>query len=103
MGELVKCWKCKGTGKYLFNNGMTGHCYACNGKGTVKRIPHKEWTALIIIEDGKEPQPFFNLAARSENEAIKKAKATFMRGVYKDRVDTVSVKPNGIKYTYKTH
>lgn len=101
MSDFVKCGKCKGTGKYIFNNGIIGHCYACNGRGQVKRIPHKEWSAFIITSDGEEPKKFFNIPARSENEALKKAKATFSRGIYKDRVDTVSVKLNGTKYNYR--
>ena len=101
MSELVQCGKCKGTGKYIFNNGMTGHCYACNGRGMVKRIPHKEWTAFIETEKGEAPKAILNVAARSEGEALKKAKEIFARGVYRDALDTVSVKLNGIKYNYR--
>lgn len=41
MSDIITCSKCNGSGKFIYKSGMTGPCYKCNGKGSVKRIPHK--------------------------------------------------------------
>lgn len=37
--EVVECFKCSGNGKYYYQNGTQGICYACNGVGL---LPSKE-------------------------------------------------------------
>lgn len=87
--DIVICSKCNGTGKYIYKSGMTGPCYQCNGKGSVKRIPHKSFQISIVNNDGVR------------NAAIKKARVIAARGCYKDQIDSIKAVENGIDYTYK--
>lgn len=101
MSEIIECSKCKGTGKFIYKSGMIGHCYNCNGKGKVKKIPHKMWTAYITMDDGKEPSKWIGVNATSEKMALKKAKDVALKGCYAKYVDTVRVELRGIEYTYR--
>ena len=80
---------------------MTGPCYQCNGKGSVKRIAHKSFAISIVNNDGVRID-WLHISARSQNEAIRKARATAARGCYKDQLDTITATESGIEYTYKT-
>lgn len=50
--DIVICSKCNGSGKFIYKSGMTGPCYQCNGKGSVKRIAHKSFAISIMNNDG---------------------------------------------------
>lgn len=80
---------------------MTGHCYQCNGKGAVKRIAHKSFAISILNNDGVRID-WLHINARSEKEAVRKARATAARGCYKKQLDTIVATESGIEYTYKT-
>lgn len=80
---------------------MTGLCYQCNGKGSVKRIPHKSFQISIVDNDGVRID-WLNVNAGSENAAVGKARVIAARGCYKDQLDTITATESGIEYTYKT-
>lgn len=79
---------------------MIGPCYQCNGKGSVKRIPHKSFQISIVNNDGVRID-WLNVNAGSENAAIKKVRVIAARGCYKDQIDSIKAVENGIDYTYK--
>jgi len=99
MANIVICSKCKGTGKYHFDNGMIGQCYNCDGIGKVKQIAHKRYSISIIDNDGIRIE-WIHVDANTEQAAIKKAKETALKGCYKDNVDLIQAKEEGITYTY---
>lgn len=101
MSDMITCSKCNGSGKFIYKSGMTGHCYQCNGKGVVKRIVHKSFTISIINNDCVRID-WLRINARSQNEAIRKARATAARGCYKNQLDTIAATESGIEYTFKT-
>lgn len=70
--DIVICSKCNGSGKFIYKSGMTGPCYQCNGKGSVKRIAHKSFAISIVNNDGVRID-WLHISARSQNEAIRKA------------------------------
>ena len=71
--EVVTCSKCNGSGEYIYRSGIVGHCYPCNGSGKLKRYTHKQF--LIRISDNSGiPFDWLNVKARTEAEAIKKAR-----------------------------
>lgn len=80
---------------------MTGPCYQCNGKGSVKCIAHKSFAISIVNNDGVRID-WLHINARSQSEAVRKARATAARGCYKDQLDTITATESGIEYTYKT-
>ena len=86
--DIVICSKCNGSGKFIYKSGMTGPCYQCNGKG-------------FVSNDGVRID-WLHISARSQNEAVKKARVTAARGCYKDQLDTITATESGIEYTYKT-
>lgn len=100
MSEIVTCSKCNGTGKYVYKSGIVGPCYSCNGKGRLKRIPHKLFKITIHDESGK-PFDWLHVTARNKAEAERKARKIGENGCYKDRLDTVTATESGIDYTYK--
>ena len=99
--DIVIYSKCNGSGKFIYKSGMTGPCYQCNGKGSVKRIAHKSFAISIVNNDGVRID-WLNVNAGSENAAIKKARVIAARGCYKDQLDTITATESGIEYTYKT-
>ena len=99
--DIVICSKCNGSGKFIYKSGMTGPCYQCNGKGSVKRIPHKSFQVSIMNNDGVRID-WLHINAKSQNEAVRKARVTASRGCYKDQLDTITATESGIEYTYKT-
>ena len=101
MSEIIICSKCNGTGKFIYKSGMIGQCYQCNGKGKIKKIPHKKWQAFITMEDGEDPVAWLGINANTENMAIKKAKEIALKGCYAKYIDTVRVELKGIEYTYR--
>ena len=98
MSDIITCSKCNGSGKFIYKSGMTG---PCNGKGSVKRIAHKSFAISIMNNDGVRID-WLHISARSQNEAVRKARATAARGCYKDQLDTITATESGIEYTYKT-
>ena len=101
MSDIITCSKCGGSGKFVYKSGMTGHCYQCNGKGVVKRIAHKSFVISILNNDGVRID-WLHMNARSQNEAVRKARATAARGCYKDQLDTITATESGVEYTFKT-
>lgn len=101
MSDIITCSKCNGSGKFIYKSGMTGPCYQCNGKGSVKRIAHKSFAISIMNNDGVRID-WLRINARSQNEAVRKARVTAARGCYKDQLDTITATESGIEYTYKT-
>lgn len=101
MSDIITCSKCGGSGKFIYKSGVTGYCYQCNGKGAVKRIAHKSFAISIVNNDGVRID-WLHISARSQNEAIIKARATAARGCYKDQLGTITATESGIEYTYKT-
>lgn len=99
--DIIICGKCNGSGKFIYKSGMTGPCYQCNGKGSVKRIPHKSFQISIMNNDGVRID-WLHINAKSQNEAVRKARVTASRGCYKDQLDTITATESGIEYTYKT-
>ena len=89
MSDIITCSKCNGSGKFIYKSGMTGPCYQCNGKGSVKRIAHKSFAISIMNNDGVRID-WLHINARSQNEAVRKARATAARGCYKDQLDTIT-------------
>ena len=85
MSDIITCSKCIGSGKFIYKSGMTGPCYQCNGKGSVKRIAHKSFAISIMNNDGVRID-WLHISARSQNEAVRKARATAARGCYKDQL-----------------
>lgn len=61
-------------------------CSKCNGSGKYDGV-RIDW---------------LHISARSQNEAIRKARVTAARGCYKDQLDTITATESGIEYTYKT-
>ena len=100
MDNIIVCNKCKGSGKFQYKSGMIGYCYQCNGKGKIKRIAHKVFDISIVDNEGERIE-WMCVIARSENEAIKKAKKIGERGIYKNQLDTITASERGIEYTYK--
>lgn len=100
MSDIITCSKCNGSGKFIYKSGMTGPCYQCNGKGSVKRIAHKSFAISIVNNDGVRID-WLHISARSQNEAVRKASVTAARGYYKDQIDSIKAVENGIDYTYK--
>ena len=100
--NIVTCGKCKGSGKYIFNNGTVSFCYACNGKGKLQQITKKLYAGMIATAAGEEPTHILNVTAKSESEALRKVKTTFARGCYKEFIDTAAVKYKGETNEYKT-
>lgn len=98
--DIVICSKCNGSGKFIYKSGMTGPCYQCNGKGSVKRIARKSFAISIVNNDGVRID-WLHISARSQNEAVRKASVTAARGCYKDQIDSIKAVENGIDYTYK--
>ena len=98
--DIVICSKCNGSGKFIYKSGMTGPCYQCNGKGSVKRIPHKSFQISIVDNDGVRID-WLNVNAGSENAAVSKARVIAARGCYKDQIGSIKAVENGIDYTYK--
>ncbi len=99
--EIITCGKCQGTGKFTYKSGIDGICYSCNGKGKLKKIPHKSF--LITIHDEKgSPFHWLHINANSKLEAEQKARKIGKTGAYKDRIDTIVAVEDGIEYTY-TH
>lgn len=101
MSEIITCSKCNGSGKFIYKSGAIGHCYQCDGKGKVKRIAHKSFLITIIDNNGERINWLHN-TARSENEAVKKARVVAARGCYKNQIDSIVATECGIEYTYKT-
>ena len=99
MSNIVTCSKCKGTGKYHFDNGMIGLCYDCGGIGKVKQTAHKQYVISIIDTDGIRIK-WIHVNANTEQTAIKKAREIALKGCYKDNVDTIEAKEEGIIYNY---
>lgn len=95
--DIVICSKCNGSGKFIYKSGMTGPCYQCNGKGSVKRIPHKSFQISIVDNDGVRID-WLNVNAGSENAAVSKARVIAARGCYKDQIDSIKAVENGIDY-----
>lgn len=100
MNEIVQCSKCKGTGKFEYKSGMTGVCYACNGKGRLKKIEHKNFKITIINNDGKRIN-WIGQNAKTEKEAIRKARKIAERGCYSQNADTIEAIENGVSYDFK--
>ena len=100
MNEIVRCSKCKGTGKFEYKSGMTGACYACNGKGKLKKIEHKNFKITIINNDGKRIN-WIAQNAKTEKEAIRKARKIAERGCYSQNADTIKAIENGVSYDYR--
>lgn len=100
MSDIITCSKCGGSGKFIYKSGVTGHCYQRNGKGAVKRIPHKSFQISIVGNDGVRID-WLNVNAGSENAAVSKARVIAARGCYKDQIDSIKAVENGIDYTYK--
>lgn len=98
--DIVICSKCNGSGKFIYKSGMTGPCYQCNGKGSVKRIAHKSFAISIVNNDGVRID-WLHISARSQNEAVRKARVIAARGCYKDQIDSIKAVENGIDYTYE--
>ena len=98
--DIVICSKCGGSGKFIYKSGVTGHCYQCNGKGAVKRIAHKSFAISIVNNDGVRID-WLHINARSQSEAVRKARATAARGCYKDQIGSIKAVESGIDYTYK--
>lgn len=101
MFDIIACSKCNGSGKFIYKSGMIGHCYQCNGKGTVKRITYKSFAISIINNEGIRMK-WVHINAKSEKEAIRKARMIAARGCYKDNIDTIIAVEDGIEYIYKT-
>ena len=97
MSDIITCSKCNGSGKFIYKSGMTGPCYQCNGKGSVKRIAHKSFAISIMNNDGVRID-WLHISARSQNEAVRKARATAARGCYKDQLDTITATESGTRY-----
>jgi hypothetical protein len=81
----VECGKCLGKGRInAFRHVVGGTCFACNGQGfkMQKNPPRrsKQWQVGALTHEGEMIFPVFTKAARSESEAIKKARAQFARG-----------------------
>ena len=72
-------------------------CSKCNGKGVVKRISHKSFAISIVNNEGVRID-WVHINARSEKEAIRKARAIAARGCYKDQLDTITATESGIEY-----
>ena len=100
MSDIITCSKCNGSGKFIYKSGSTGHCYQCNGKGKVKRIAHKSFS-ISIVDNSNNRIDWIHLSARSQNEALKKARVIAARGCYKKQIDTILATECGIEYTYK--
>lgn len=73
-------------------------CSKCNGSG---KFIYKSFAISIVNNDGVRID-WLHISARSQNEAIRKARATAARGCYKDQLDTITATESGIEYTYKT-
>jgi DnaJ-class molecular chaperone len=101
MSDIITCSKCCGSGKFIYKSGVVGHCYQCDGKGVVKRIAHKSFTISIVNNDGARID-WLHMSARSEKEAIGKARVVAARGCYKNQLDTITATESGIEYTFKT-
>lgn len=100
MAEIIKCKKCDGTGKFIYKSGIEGFCYDCNGKGKLKKIEHKNFTITIIDNDGNRIN-WIGQNAKTEKEAIRKAKKIAERGCYSQNADTIEAIENGVSYTYR--
>lgn len=99
MSEIIKCQKCNGTGKFEYKSGMIGICYACNGKGKIKKIERKTFIITIIDNEGNRIN-WIGQNAKSEKEAIRKARKIAERGCYAKNVDTIEAIENGVSYDY---
>lgn len=99
MSNIVMCSKCNGDGKFHYQSGMTGQCYNCDGIGKVKQIEYKRYNISIIDCDGIRID-WIHVNANTEKAAIKKAETIALRGCYKDSINTIQAKEEGISYTY---
>lgn len=99
--KTVICEKCNGSGKYQYKSGMIGHCYACNGRGRLQAIEHTSYLITIINNEGERIN-WLHVCAKSEREAIRKAKTTAARGSYAENAETIKATAEGKKYTYRT-
>ena len=57
---------------------------------------------ITIIDNNGERINWLHNTARSENEAVKKARVVAARGCYKNQIDSIVATECGIEYTYKT-
>ncbi|MBL5769034.1 hypothetical protein [Heyndrickxia sporothermodurans] len=84
----VECGKCYGKGIIpMFKHGLNdGTCWNCNGKGYLiqKSKPtksNKYGIGAISKETGQIVEPIIWIVAKSEKQAIEKAKKTLNRGI----------------------
>lgn len=100
MAEIVKCQKCDGTGKFEYKSGMIGICYGCGGKGKLKKIEHKNFKITIINNDGERINWIWQ-NAKTEKEAIRKARKIAECGCYSQNADTIEAIESGVSYDYR--
>ena len=85
----------------MWNYGYTSTVVDLIPSKTGKSIAHKSF-AISIVNNDSVRIDWLHISARSQNEAIRKARATAARGCYKDQLDTITATESGIEYTYKT-
>jgi len=79
-----QCPRCGGSG-YIeaFSHVLGGRCFKCGGSGKVaggRSSGSKQWTIGAINRDGEVIARVFYLRAKSEAEALRKARAKLSRG-----------------------
>lgn len=87
---MVTCPKCKGKGNVNgYENIQNGICFMCSGTGKVPETKVKQRYSMSIIDNEGNRIRWTNVEAKSEIEAIKKAKKIALRGIYKENIDTI--------------
>jgi hypothetical protein len=78
-----KCSRCAGTGRLTqFSNVIGGTCFKCHGAGTQPSKPAKPgamWAVFGFDRTTGTLARIYNVSAKTEQEAIKKAAATMAR------------------------
>lgn len=100
-GYRVACPRCGGRGRLpQFSGVLGGVCFACKGSGFVvrKSRPRRPADRFAVsacsLRTGERVSPVFWLLARTERQALTKARALIARGTaYDPSTVTVSVNP----------
>lgn len=101
MSDIITCSKCGGSGKFIYKSGVTWALLPVQRQRCCEAHCYQILCNTIMNNDGVRID-WLHISARSQNEAVRKARATAARGCYKDQLDTITATESGIEYTYKT-
>lgn len=99
----VPCGRCAGHGTIeAFAGVLGGVCFKCGGRGYVsQKGPYRSSRYYSVFvrmsHDDPTPRRWLGVRARSEKDAIRKARVTCARGAFAPFADTIQVREGNVE------